>query len=249
MLDQEQIAFWSLVGVGLDALGGLYLAYDLFGSKRGLLRIFTKVATYGLVTGLGYSLVGRWFAIAGGLVVGPVLGLEFSWRVGEKERVLESLLFFSVRAAALGVAGALTINRSFGLRFGILTGGLMGFGYTVAATPNYPDSLQPGIDVPILVGAALRGLAVAIAALVAGIWSGQRAILMRSVEIALVAGSLSAVLGSLSPTVEWWADNLPARRLGAYGAALVVIGSLLQSMQYLVLLLQGRFLLGHLPHL
>lgn len=34
--------------------------------------------------------------------------------------------------------------------------------------------------------------------------------------------------------VEWWADNLPARRLGAYGAALVVIGSLLQSIQYLM---------------
>jgi hypothetical protein len=36
----------------------------------------------------------------------------------------------------------------------------------------------------------------------------------------------------LSPLVEWWADNLPDRALGGYGAFLLLISSALQTVQY-----------------
>ena len=44
-------------------------------------------------------------------------------------------------------------------------------------------------------------------------------------------------MGTVSPFVEWWADNLPERRLGAFGAFLVLLGFGLQSLQYWEVLL------------
>ncbi len=40
----------------------------------------------------------------------------------------------------------------------------------------------------------------------------------------------------ISPFTEWWADRLPARRMGTIGALLMVLGFLLQSIQYLLVL-------------
>lgn len=39
-----------------------------------------------------------------------------------------------------------------------------------------------------------------------------------------------------SPFIEWWEDNLPARRLGAFGTILLLFGLILQSLQYWVAL-------------
>lgn len=252
MLDQNNIQLLSLAGVALNALGGLYLAYDLFGGQRGPLRILTKAASYGLIFGLGYGLaMGIWFGLAGGLIVGPVLAVEFSWPADEGERALAALFFITVRAIALGLAGALSINQQFGIRFGVLTACFQGLTYALAGTPygNHRSKLQPGIDLQFLTAAGLRGLALAVAAVISGALAWQREILLRGIEIAVVAGGLSAVFGAVSPSVEWWADNLPARRLGAYGAALVVIGSTLQMLQYLVPLLHGSLLPSPMAHL
>jgi hypothetical protein len=47
-----------------------------------------------------------------------------------------------------------------------------------------------------------------------------------------MVGILNTAVTVLSPSVEWWADNLPERALGGYGAFLVLIGSALQTVQY-----------------
>lgn len=61
---------------------------------------------------------------------------------------------------------------------------------------------------------------------------------------ALAAISLSGVvldfMGGLYlayDLVEWWADTLPAQRLGLLGAILLLVGFALQSLQYWVTLL------------
>ena len=54
----------SLAGVILDALGGLYLAYDLLGGSRGPLRTITKGVSYGAIFGIAYGLpLGVWFGL------------------------------------------------------------------------------------------------------------------------------------------------------------------------------------------
>jgi len=49
----------------------------------------------------------------------------------------------------------------------------------------------------------------------------------------LVTGLASGVLLSIAPAIEAWVEALPAYRLGACGAIRVVIGSLLQTVEYL----------------
>jgi hypothetical protein len=49
-----------------------------------------------------------------------------------------------------------------------------------------------------------------------------------------VVGILNTTITIMSPLVEWWADNLPDRALGGYGAVLVLIGSALQTVQYVI---------------
>ena len=45
-------------------------------------------------------------------------------------------------------------------------------------------------------------------------------------------GGVSALMGIFCPAVERWADQLPARRLGVFGAWLLCLGFLLDSIEY-----------------
>jgi len=54
-MDHHAVAAISITGICLDVLGGLYLAYDLLGGQYGPLRLLTKMVTYSIVFGIGYS--------------------------------------------------------------------------------------------------------------------------------------------------------------------------------------------------
>lgn len=43
-------------------------------------------------------------------------------------------------------------------------------------------------------------------------------------EIGLVVAAVGAVVATVSPYVEWWADTLPSQRLGVLGTALLLVG-------------------------
>ncbi len=68
--------------------------------------------------------------------------------------------------------------------------------------------------------------------------TGRSEALLYGVQIGVVVGTLQTTVIILSPTVEWWADNLPDRALGGYGAVLVLIGSALQTVQYVMPLIR-----------
>ena len=83
----RSIALLSLGGVVvLDALGGLYLAYDLLGSKRGPLRRLTRLLTNSAIFGLGYGItLGLAYGAAGALVSGPLVDYELRRRARQIE--------------------------------------------------------------------------------------------------------------------------------------------------------------------
>src|SRR6516162_11432391 len=116
------IPILSLAGVILDALGGLYLAYDLLGGKRGPLRIVTKSVSYGVMFGSAYGLtLGVWFGLAGLLISGPALSIEIGRReVRRVHPVFEALVFGLLRAVSFGTAAWLSKDSRFGINFGIL---------------------------------------------------------------------------------------------------------------------------------
>jgi len=96
--------------VTLDALGGLYLAYDLLGGKNGPLRTVTKSVSYGLMFGSTYGVpLGVWFGLAGLLVSGPALCIEIGRRnVRDVHPFFEAVAFGLLRAVSFGAAGWLS---------------------------------------------------------------------------------------------------------------------------------------------
>jgi len=48
---------------------------------------------------------------------------------------------------------------------------------------------------------------------------------------------VTVIANSCTPFVEWTADRMPQRRMGVIGVALILVGFLLQSVQYWLTLL------------
>jgi len=229
----------SLVGVILDALGGLYLAYDLLGGRHGPLRTLIKSVSYGVMFGTVYALpLGVWFGLAGLLVSGPALSMEIRQRgVFEAHPFFEALAFGLVRAASFGAAGWFSKDAQFGISFGILSAvGFVG-AYLIVGPPAVIGLKHPRVNKTVVRRAVFRGGSIGLAALVSGLISKESHAFVYGVEVGVVTGTASGLLLAVAPSVEAWVDKLPDRRLGGYGAILVLIGSLLQTIQYVLPLL------------
>jgi hypothetical protein len=233
-LRHNLVLILSLVGVILVGLGALYLAYDLLGGKNGPLRTFTKSASYAVLFGSAYGLpLGLWFGLAGLLFSGPALSVEIGRRnVREVHPFLEALALGLLRAVSFGAAGWLAKDSWFGIIFGIFCA--VGFvaTYLIVGPPANIDLGHPRLDKAVLERAALRAASIGFAAVLSGAIHRENRTLSYGVEVGVVTGMSSGIMVAIAPSVEAWVDNLPERRLGGYGAILVLIGSLLQTPQY-----------------
>ena len=61
-----------------------------------------------------------------------------------------------------------------------------------------------------------------------------------ALRVGLVTGVVTAVGTTVNPYIEYYADNLPERRLGVFGIWLVLGGFALQSLQYWLAMLDVR---------
>jgi hypothetical protein len=50
--------------------------------------------------------------------------------------------------------------------------------------------------------------------------------------VGLVTGIVTGIGAAVNPYIEYYADSLPERRLGAFGIALIFSGFVFQSLQY-----------------
>jgi hypothetical protein len=252
ILDTRIITALSLVGTTLDALGGFYLTYDLLGSKYGPLRTIVRVVTYSFICATCFwPLLGFWFGVIGAVALGPLLALE-NVRHGRRgaESRSEALTFQGIRAVALGLAGWLAIDVRFGVAFGLASLFAMYVLYYLHLSPadTYRASRKPELGTQVFAPAAARGVGIGLAGLLGGALADVPGALKFGIEIGLVVGALNALTLTFGPSVEWWAENLSGRSLGAIGAMLAVIGFLLQSLQYALPLAGfGPVKLSHAP--
>jgi hypothetical protein len=246
-VDPRLIAAVSVTGDLLSALGGLYLAYDLLGGNRGPLRTVTRSVTYAVVFGVMYGVpLGLGAGLVIGLGFGLALGLEF-WRAQTlpSERRAESdwvVVGFAVwRGALLGVVGGLSFGPRYAVLFGALAALGLALGYSRRLAPTHEYHADPALELVHgrgLLASALRGASTALAGIVAGLllYRDPRTVPF-ALELGVIVWLTSSLMTMFSPAVEWWANNLPPRRLGALGAMLVVTGVLLQTFQYWLVLL------------
>jgi hypothetical protein len=245
-LSTKTIAWCAVAGIGCDAIGGVYLTYELLGGRSGPLGLGVRAATYGLIFGLGYGAVfGPFFGVTAGVGLGGILALEF-WRVAFHQRKYGSsplfhLPYFGVaRGLLLGLACLHRYGREFALVFAAFNALFLAIVYRMRYAPTYDYETSPGAAFK---PRALRsGLARAAAVGLAGALTGW--IESRSpgfgLTIGFTVGIVSVVIGMVSPRVEWWIENLPERKLAVIGLALIGIGLTLQSVQYLVVILDLR---------
>lgn len=114
----------------------------------------------------------------------------------------------------------------------------MAYAFRFSPSEEYQAAARPRFSRDKLLATCVRGLIIGVAGVLAGALTQDRMIgPVFGLEIGLIVAVVGGIVGTVSPFVEWWADNLPERRLGAFGALLVLSGFGLQSLQYWVVLL------------
>lgn len=225
--------------MGFDALGGCYLAYDLLGGKRGPLRTIARATGYVALFLIGYLIVlGTRYALVAASGMGILLAIEFR-RVSANPDIASStpsiVLFGFLRGIVLGLAAMTIAPIGFAALFGLFSGAGLAGSYIIgfAPTHDYETQAKPRLSAHRLYASLLRAIAVSIAGIFASLLteSGSHWIYV-GLRFGLAAGVVSALVSLLSPVVEWKIENLPERRLGMLGLGSILIGMMLQSIQY-----------------
>jgi hypothetical protein len=237
-IDHHTVAAVSLVGSSLDVLGGLYLAYDLLGGQNGPLRLLTRAVTYSIVFGIGYGLgLGLFFGVAAGVATGVTVSIELRRAAHRNDHypLRWEGLFSAVRAAGFGAGLYRIVGLWFAVIFAVLITVGQIFAYSRGMRPglDYSASRRPRISRRLFRGVIVRTVGYITTALICSVAVGgidhAWALALR---IGLVTGVVTAVGTTVNPFIEYYADHLPERRLGAYGLALLLCGFALQSFQY-----------------
>ena len=237
-MNHHTVAAVSITGTGLDVLGTLYLAYDLLGGPHGPLRLLTRAVTYSIVFGIGYGLgLGLFFGLASGITTGITLSIEFNRAARGLDHY--SLPWEGLFSAIRGLGFGAGLYRILGWRFAIAFALLITIGQIFA----YRRGMRPAIDYvaarrPRLTrrrfwGTVVRTVGYIATALICSAfihhlehaWSF-------AIRVGLVTGIVTGVGATVNPYIEYYADNLPERRLGAFGIGLILCGFALQSLQY-----------------
>jgi hypothetical protein len=245
-MDHHTVAAVSITGTFLDVLGSLYLAYDLLGGQHGPLRLLTRAVTYSIVFGIGYALgLGLVFGVASGIATGVTLSIEFNRAARGLDHY--SLPWEAMFSAIRGFGFGAGLYRIVGFRFAIAFALLITIGQTFA----YSRGMRPAIDYvaarrPRITrrqfwGTVVRTFGYMASALVCSAfihhlenpWSF-------AIRVGFVTGIVTGVGITVNPYIEYYADNLPERRLAAFGIGLILCGFALQSLQYWLALLDVR---------
>jgi len=144
-------------------------------------------------------------------------------------------VFSAIRAMAFGAG----LYRIVGLQYAIVFSALVTVGQVFA----YSRGMRPGLDYMAarhtrltrrhIWGAIVRTICYIVTALICSAWVRRidHAWLF-AIRVGLVTGLVTAVGAMVNPYIEYYADNLPERRLGVFGIVLVFCGFALQSFQY-----------------
>ncbi len=242
MIGKHTLALVSIVGSSLNVLGALYLAYDLLGGEHGPLRTLTRGVTYGALYGVGYGLaLGPVFGLASGLTHGLTLAWEFSRasRHGPKPGFWYDVAMSAIRGAGFALGAAYLYGGKFGAAFGTLStvGQVIGYRAGMRPTIDYQPAARPRLTKHQFLGAVNRMFGYALAGYISALVAHQRAnALSVGVKAGLAIGVVTAISSTCTSAIEWGADHVPEKRLGVFGLVLILIGFVLQSIQYWVAL-------------
>ena len=245
-MDHHTVASISITGICFDVLGSLYLAYDLLGGQHGPLRLLTRAVTYSLVFGIGYGLgLGLFFGLASGIASGVTVSIEFNRAARGLDHY--SLPWEGLFAAIRGVAFGAGLYRTLGLRFAfafailITIGQIFAYSRGMRPAMDYAASRRPRLTRKQFWGTIARTFGYIATALICSalVHHVEHAWLF-AIRVGVVTGIVTGVLQTVNPYIEYYAENLPERRMGVFGIGLILCGFALQSVQYWLALFDVR---------
>jgi hypothetical protein len=245
-MDHHTVAAISIAGTCFDVLGSLYLAYDLLGGQHGPLRLLTRAVTYSIVFGIGYGLgLGLFFGVASGIATGITIAIELN----RAARGLDHYslpwegLFSAIRGIGFGGGLYRTVGLGFAVAFAILitVGQVVAYSRGMRPAMEYAASRRPRLTRRQFWGSVVRAVGYIATALICStfIQHVDHAWLF-AIRVGLVTGIVTAAGATINPYIEYYADNLPQRRLGIFGIGLILCGFSLQSVQYWLALFDVR---------
>jgi hypothetical protein len=245
-MDHHTVAAISITGTCFDVLGTLYLAYDLLGGQHGPLRLITRAVTYSLVFGIGYGLgLGLFFGLASGIATGVTLALEFNRaaRGLDHYSLAWEGLFAAIRGFAFGAGLYWILGLRFAMTFAILitVGQVLAYSRDMRPGMDYSASRRPRFTRRQFWGTVMRTAGYIVAALIcSALIRHVEHVWAFAVRVGLVTGIVTGVGATINPYIEYYAENLPERRLGVFGIGLILCGFALQSVQYWLALFDVR---------
>ena len=245
-MDHHTAAAISVSGTCLDVLGSLYLAYDLLGGQHGPLRLLTRAVTYSILFGIGYGIgLGLFFGVASGIANGITISIELNRAArGLPHFSLPwEALFSAIRSFAFGAGLYRILGLEYAIAFGILITVGQVFAYSRGMRPaiDYSASRRPRLSPRQFWGTVVRTVGYVVSALVCSVLVHRAEhALSFAIRVGLVTGLVTGVGSTLYPFIEYYADNLPERRLGTIGIGLMLFGFALQSLQYWLVLFDVR---------
>lgn len=242
-MNHHSVAAISIAGTCLDVLGSLYLAYDLLGGQHGPLRLLTRAVTYSVVFGIGYGLgIGPFLGIVSGIATGITIAIELNRaaRGLDHYSLPWEALFSAIRG--LGFAAGLypTVGLGFAVAFAILITIGQVFAYFRGMRPatDYAVFRRPRFTRRQFWGTVIRTVGYIATALACSTFIHHvDHTWLFAIRVGLVTGIVTAVGITVNPYIEYYADNLPQRRLGIFGIGIILCGFALQSVQYWLALL------------
>ncbi len=245
-MDHHTVAAISIIGTCLDVLGSLYLAYDLLGGQHGPLRLLTRMVTYSITFGIGYGVgLGLFFGLVSGIATGLTISIEMNRAargLGHYSLTWEGL-FSALRGLAFGAGLYRMLGFQFAVTFAILITLGQIFAYSRGMRPDmeYVASRRPRFTRRQFWGTVNRTFGYILSALLCSAFVRHLDHpLLFALRVGLVTGLVTGIMSAVNPFIEYYADNLPERRLGAFGIALILCGFALQSLQYWLALFDVR---------
>ena len=245
-MDHHTVAAISIAGTCLDVIGSLYLAYDLLGGQHGPLRLLTRAMTYSIVFGVGYGLgLGWFFGLASGVTSGVTIAIELNRAaqgLGHYSPSWEGW-FSAIRGTAFGACLWRNLGLEFAAAFAVLItlGQIFAYSRGIRPAMDYAATGRPRITRRHAWAILVRTVGyTATALLCSALVQHVDHAWAFAIRVGLVIGVVTGIGGAVVPLIEYFADHLPERRLGAFGIVLILCGFALQSFQYWVVLLDVK---------
>jgi hypothetical protein len=143
----------------------------------------------------------------------------------------------AIRGAGFALGTGYLFGAPFGIAFGTLSTAGQAVAYRLGIRPDaeYRPATRPRITQWQLLAAANRTVGYAVTGYVCSLIAHHRENAVAvGLKAGLALGLVTAIVGTFTPFVEWTADHVPAKRMGVFGVALILVGFTLQSVQYWV---------------